>query len=139
MSARTDLATYCETRSAFHVCEPERLVLVIGARASDAHAFVCEACADSGIADGTYANVPTPEAIHEPIVLATLSNGERNGTYVWTWVQTNEEECFECGKREAGDVLSNGETIVARVCHRCAVAIVDECHGNVLSDMENAL
>lgn len=133
MSPARDLATYCAGRSAWHVCEPERLVLVLGASASDAHAFVCEACADSGIADGTYADVPTPETIHEPVVLAVL------GAFVWTWTQTNDEECFECGANAPGDVFSNGETLVARVCYGCAVAIVDECHGNVLSDMEAAL
>lgn len=130
MSARTDLAQYCAGRSAWHVCEPERLVLVLGASASDAHAFVCEACADSGIADGTYADVPTPETIHEPVVLAVL------GAFVWTWAQTNGGECWECGKREAGNVRTNEDVSTASVCHRCAVSIVDECHADVLARME---
>ena len=129
MNPARDLASYCAGRSAWHVCEPETLVLVIGASASDAHAFVCEACATSGMADGTYAPVPTPETIHEPVTLATL------GLFTWTWAQTDEEECFECGANAPGDVFSNGETLVARVCYGCAVSIVDECHDDVLAEM----
>lgn len=135
MNPARDLAQYVAGRSAFHVCEPETLVLVIGARASDAHAFVCGACAESGMADGTYADVPTPETIYTPVTLATLSNGTARGTYAWTWTKTQDEECFECGRREAGNVECNGETITARVCYRCAVSIVDECHANVLAEM----